>query len=62
VEEYLELTRQLRANGFAKKCVFCTSNVNDYGNPHPDLAPDFAAVNLTFTSNLNWAMHQLTTP
>jgi len=62
VEEYLELTRQLRANGFARKCVFCTSNVNDYGNPHPYLAPDFATANLIFTSNLIWAMHQLTTP
>jgi hypothetical protein len=61
VEEYLEIARQLRASGFTGKCVFCTSNVNDYGNPHPPLASEFAAVNLTFTSNLEWAMHQLTT-
>lgn len=47
VEECLELTRQLRANGFAKKCVFCTSNTNDYGNPDPNLAVDFLAANLT---------------
>src|SRR5262249_20620607 len=51
VEECLELTRQLRAGGFTKKCVFCTSNTNDYGMPDPNLAADFAAVKLTFTTN-----------
>ena len=61
VEECLELTRQLRANGFARKCVFCTSNSNDYGAPHPNLATDFAAVNLTFTTNLPWAVHEVRT-
>jgi hypothetical protein len=63
VEECLELTRQLRANGFVRKCVFCTSNLNDYGGPdgrlHPALAPDFAAVDMTFTSNLPWAVHEI---
>jgi hypothetical protein len=61
VEEYLELTRQLRAIGFTKKCVFCTSNVNDYGPPHPALVTDFAAVNLIFTTNLPWAVHEIRT-
>jgi hypothetical protein len=61
VEECLELTRQLRANGFARKCVFCTSNTNDYGAPHPNLATDFAAVNLIFTTNLPWAVHEVRT-
>src|SRR5262249_11064652 len=61
VEECLELTRQLRANGFARKCVFCPSNSNDYGAPHPTLATDFAAVNLTFTTNLPWAVHEVRT-
>lgn len=60
VEECLELARQLRANGFARKCVFCTSNVNDYGNPNPTLAADFAAVGLRFTLNLPWAVHEVT--
>ncbi len=65
VEECLELTRQLRANGFARKCVFCTSNRDDYGGPggglHPALATDFAAASLNFTSNLPWAVHELQT-
>jgi hypothetical protein len=65
VEECLELTRQLRANGFVRKCVFCTSNLNDYGGPdgrlHPSLAPDFAAVGMTFTANLPWAIHEIRT-
>jgi hypothetical protein len=61
VEECLELTRQLRSNGFARKCVFCTSNTNDYGNPDPNLAADFLAVNLTFTTNLPWAVHEILT-
>ncbi len=65
VEECLELTRRLRANGFTRKCVFCTSNINDYGDPggalHPILAAEFAAVNLTFTANLPWAVHEIQT-
>ena len=61
VEECLELTRQLRANGFARKCVFCTSNTNDYGHPDPNLATDLLAANLTFTTNLPWALHEIQT-
>jgi hypothetical protein len=65
VEECLELTRQLRASGFGRKCVFCTSNLADYGGPggglHPTLAADFAAVSLNFTTNLPWAVHEIQT-
>jgi hypothetical protein len=65
VEECLELSRQLRANAFARKCAFCTSNIDDYGDPggglHPILAAEFAAVNLTFTANLPWAVHEIQT-
>ncbi len=65
VEECLELTRQLRALGFTRKCVFCTSNLDDYGGPagglHPTLATDFAAVGLGFTANLPWAVHEVRT-
>jgi hypothetical protein len=65
VEECLELTRLLRTNGFARKCVFCTSNTEDYGVPggglHLTLATDFAAVGLTFTTNLHWAVHEIQT-
>ncbi len=59
VEECLDLTRQLRGNGFTEKCVFCTSNSNDYGSPHPNLETDFAAVNLIFTNTLPWAIHEI---
>lgn len=61
VEECLELARRLRANGFVRKCVFCTSNTKDFGTPHTELATDFASVNLYFTTNLPWAIHVLTT-
>jgi hypothetical protein len=65
VEECLELTRQLRANGFSRKCVFCTSNLDDYGGPggvlHPTLTAEFAAVGLRFTTNLPWAVHEIQT-
>jgi hypothetical protein len=65
VEECLELTRGLRANSFARKCVFCTSNTDDYGGPggglHPTLATEFATVGLSFTSNLPWAVHEMQT-
>jgi hypothetical protein len=64
VEECLELTRQLRANGFTSKCVFCTSNTKDYGEPggklHPILDTEFVAIDLLFTSNLPWAVHEVT--
>jgi hypothetical protein len=61
VEECLELTRQLRTNGFTRKCVFCTSNVQDYGPPHPALAAELATVGLEFTTNLPWAVHAIQT-
>jgi hypothetical protein len=65
VEECLELTRQLRANVFARKCVLCTSNMDDYGGPggglHSTLAAEFAAVGMTFTANLPWAVHEIQT-
>lgn len=65
VEECLELTRQLRTNGFARKCVFCTSNLDDYGGSggglHPTLAAEFAAVGLAFTAKLPWAIHEIKT-
>jgi hypothetical protein len=65
VEECLELTQQVRAFGFTRKCVFCTSNLDDYAGPadglHPALAADFTAVGLGFTANLPWAVHEVRT-
>jgi hypothetical protein len=66
LEEYLELCRVARAAGFAKKLVFCTSNTRDYclpgGAPHHNLAADYGAVGLVFTTNLTHATHEIKTP
>ena len=43
VEERLEVTRQARALGFAKKGVLCTSNRDDYGGPTGGLHPTLAS-------------------
>jgi len=65
VEECLEVSRQLHAAGFPRKRVFCTSNTNDYcdtgSSLHPTLAADFAAVGLSFVTNLPWAVHEMKT-
>jgi hypothetical protein len=64
-EECLEVCRLLRASGFGKKIVFCSSNIDDYCAPglipHPDVAGDCAAVGLVFTTNLPWAVTELKT-
>ena len=64
VEEYMGLTRQLRANGFTSKCVYCTSNMKDYGDQngklHPALDAEFGTIDLRFTSNLPHAVYELT--
>ena len=64
IEECLELCRQLRATGFVKKAVFCTSNTDDYCDVtkalHPTLDVEFAPVGLSFTKNLPWAVHEVT--
>ncbi len=66
IEECLEVCRQLRAAGFNKKLVYCTSNTNDYCDPNKDLktslAAEFASFNLEFASNLPWAVHLLKNP
>jgi len=62
-EEYLQVCRHLRAGGFAGRAVFCTSNTEDYCapgfTPHPEIAADCAAVGLSFTSTLPWALSEL---
>jgi hypothetical protein len=62
-EECLEVTRQLRAAGFSRPCVFCTSNTRDYGKPEDNGIPEFSdpGLNLAFTTTLSWARSQLTT-
>lgn len=64
-EECLEVGRQLRAVGFSRKLVFCTSNTEDYCAPgvipHPDVAADCAGVDFVFTTSLPWALNELNT-
>jgi len=63
LEEYLEVSRQVRQAGFAKKLVFCTSNTKDYcqtgGGLFPALAAEFQTVGLVFTHDLPWAAHEV---
>jgi hypothetical protein len=62
LEEYLAVCGILQAASFTEKLVFCTSNTKDYGGIgglHPQLAADFAAVGLRFTSNLPWGFHDV---
>ena len=63
LEEYLEIYKETQDQQFHVKCVFCTSNTNDYsrhGSLHEDLVEEFATVGLDFTSNLPWGLHQIT--
>lgn len=62
-EECLEVGRLLRAAGFTRRLVFCSSNTSDYCDPgtipHPDIAIDCAAIGMTFTTTLPWALSVL---
>ncbi len=64
IEEYLAVCRGLQAAGFARKRVFCTSNTEDYceaGNQlHSNLVVEFSACSLFFTTNLPWALQEIT--
>ena len=64
IEECLATCRKSQAAGFAGKRVFCTSNTRDYcetgGRLHPALESEFIACDLTFTTNLPWAVHEIT--
>jgi hypothetical protein len=63
LEEYLAVCRGLQAAGFMRKRVLCTSNTDDFCEVgkklHPTLAMEFQALDLAFTSNLNWALHEI---
>lgn len=64
LEECLEVCRRLQLVGFGPKRVFCTSNTNDYcetvAGLRPNLAVEFNAVGLRFTTRLPWAVHEVT--
>ena len=60
IEHYLEVSRQLRNRGFQEKCVFVSSNKNDFCEKnatkiHPDLDTDFKEVGLEYAGDIAWA-------
>ena len=64
LEHCLELARRIRQNGFAEDIVFASANRNDYGpavaqQPHAQLQPDFAAVQMTYFDSLASAIAHL---
>jgi hypothetical protein len=63
LEEYLSVARELRAAGFGRKLVFCSSNVKDYCEAksflHHELAAEFAPLALEYKSNLEGAVGEL---
>jgi hypothetical protein len=57
VETYLEAVRKVRAQNSAVRIVFVSSNTKDYADGggaglKPDLAADFAAVNMEYQPKL----------
>lgn len=63
VEHYLCLCEASRAAGFVGQCSFVSSNTRDYcgldGELHRDLAGDFAAHGLEFSTDLSGALVQV---
>jgi len=66
IEECLEVSQRLRAAGFSRKIVFCTSNTKDYceagSRLHPSLAVEFGAAGLAFATELPWAVNEIKKP
>jgi hypothetical protein len=62
IEHYLALCQGLRNSGFSKKCIFVSSNVNDYGKPHnihQPLDTQFNNLGIDFVTDLSWAMSMI---
>lgn len=58
IEHYIHLCHELRKGGFNGKCVFVSSNVNDYGkggHPLPPLDDQLKEVGLEYVTSLAWA-------
>jgi hypothetical protein len=58
IEHYLCLCQELRNNAFAEKCLFLSSNTQDYGHPQrlrPPLDVEFANLNLNFAKDIAMA-------
>ena len=65
LESYLALARELRGAGFAAPIVFFTVNTADYSDPtskasiHPEIAAEFAALEIRYATNFGMAEHLL---
>ncbi len=58
IEHYLYLCQELRSNTFAEKCLFVSSNTQDYGHPQCLRSPldvEFANINLIFAKDIAMA-------
>ena len=66
LEECLEVSRRLKAAGFARKRVFCTSNKKDYcesgSRLFPNLAVDMGDAGMDFATSLPWAVNEIKKP
>jgi hypothetical protein len=58
IEHYISVCQQLVEAGFNSKCVFVSSNVNDYGKggrPLPPLDEHFRVARIEYVTDLAWA-------
>ena len=63
-EHTLELFTQLRSNSLTEKCVFITSNTNDFCEkgssiPREPIKSELDNISVTLTINWEWALHEL---
>lgn len=59
IEHYMKISKRLNENNFSGKCIFVTSNKNDYGRPSNIKEPlndEFDSVGLTYVDNIAWAI------
>ena len=58
IEQYLDLSRELRQQAYSEKIIFVSSNTKDYGRPGElrfPLAGDFKDHGIEFATSLAWA-------
>ena len=63
-EHTLELFTRLRSNSFTEKCIFITSNTNDFcekgsSTPREPIKLELDNISATLTTNWEWALHEL---
>lgn len=64
VETYIDVVKALRSAGLGSRIVFASSNTNDYAGKarpvvlKPDLAVEFAAIEMEYAPNLAAAKHR----